>query len=115
VRLLKAEELRASLRISDGTIHIGDYTCDVEHARRIAIDILALTGELDAAEAAKIAPPRPASAALQALRNRLEVLMAEWRADADQGDTEENHFKNECANELEAALRGIEAPPAGRG
>src|SRR5207237_867668 len=43
VKLLKADDLRAWLRTSDNTIHIGEHSLDVDHARRIARDILELT------------------------------------------------------------------------
>jgi hypothetical protein len=55
---------------------------------------------------AKLAAPLPASAALQA-------LIVKWRASAvvhDGNMTCVNHAWYYCADELEAALRGIEAP-----
>lgn len=57
LKLLKADDIRASRRASTGLIHIGGIELEPEHARRIAYDILELLS--DAHPEGVSASPRP--------------------------------------------------------
>lgn len=49
-----------------------------------------------------------------ALRASLNLLVGGWLAEAEAGDTEEQCFKTECAEQLQAVLGGVLDPDAPR-